>query len=202
MIQRMSAGRQVLVALAVAMLVIIGRAPALEGSCIEHVSYKSFDETSRHLAWGFGGYGLAVVAQLDYQHGLGKIDIAARRSRMFEVMRLAWAKTTLDHEAAAALGLPVRLYIYEREDRRIVVSDDRPSAMSGAYGKEGLTALGQQSDTALHELVHAATRRDLEHATRRVPVVIVGSATPTIALPRSATAGNAYGTRMLVKTAL
>jgi hypothetical protein len=72
MIQGTSAGREVLVALAVAMLVIIGRAPALEGSRIDHVSYKTFDETSQHLAWGFGGYGLAVVAQLDYQHGLGK----------------------------------------------------------------------------------------------------------------------------------
>jgi hypothetical protein len=121
---------------------------------------------------------------------------------MFEVMRLAWAKTTLDHEAAAALDLPVRLYISKREDRRVVVSYYRPSAMFGAYGKEGLTALGQQLDTALHELTHAATRWDLEHATRMVPVVRVGSATPTIALPRSATAGNAYGTRMPVKTAL
>jgi hypothetical protein len=39
-----------------------------------------------------------------------------------------------------------------------VVSYYRPSAMFGAYGKEGLTALGRQLDTALRELVHTATR--------------------------------------------
>ena len=35
-----------------------------------------------------------------------------------------------------------------------------------------------------------------------IPGGIVGSATSTIALPKSATAGNAYGTRMPVTTAL
>ena len=158
MIQGMSAGREVLVAHAAAMLVIIGRAPALEGSRIDHVSSKSFDEIIRHLEWGFGGYGLAVVAPLDYQHVLGKIDVAVRRSRMCEVMRRAWAKTTLDHEAAAALDLLVRLYIYEREEGRVVVSYYRPSALFAVYGREGLTALGQQLDTLFRALVHTATR--------------------------------------------
>jgi uncharacterized protein (DUF302 family) len=89
---------------------------------------------------------------------LGKIDIAVKRNRMFEVMRRAWAKVIFEQDAAAALAFPLRIYIYEREDHRVVVSYYRPSAMFGAYGKEGLTALGQQLDTALGELVHAATR--------------------------------------------
>jgi uncharacterized protein (DUF302 family) len=158
MIQRTAAGGRVLVALALAMLAMPSLATAVEVSLIDHISHKSFEETIKHLEWGFGGYGLAVVAQLDYQDVLGKIDIPVKRSRMFEVMRRAWGKMVFEQDAAAALDLPLRIYIYEREDGRIVVSYYRPSAMFGAYGKEGLTALGRQLDTALRELVHTATR--------------------------------------------
>jgi uncharacterized protein (DUF302 family) len=158
MIHRTAAGGRMLVALAVAMLAIPALAKAVERSRVDHVSRKSFDETVKHLEWGFGGYGLAVVAQLDYQDVLGKIDIAVKRNRMFEVMRRAWGKIIFEQDAAAALALPLRIYIYEREDHQVVVSYYRPSALLGVYGKEGLTALGQQLDTVLGELVHAATR--------------------------------------------
>src|SRR6266516_8112480 len=98
MIDGRDAGGRVLVALAVAILTMTGLAKAVEVSRIDHVSHNSFDETIRHLEWGFGGYGLAVVAQLDYQEVLRKIDVPVKRSRMFEVMRRAWGRTIFEHD--------------------------------------------------------------------------------------------------------
>lgn len=162
MIHRRDASALFLIALGAVMLAMAGLARAVEVIRIDHVSHKPFEDTIRQLEWGFGGYGLTVVLQLDYQHVLQKIDVPIKRSRMVEIMRRPWGKTIFEHDPAAALDIPFRVYIYEREDGKTVVSYYQPSSLFTAYGKEGLKELGRELDAALQEIVHVATKGGLK----------------------------------------
>ena len=99
-----------------------------------------------------------MVAQLDYRNILAKIDVHAKKSRMLEVMRRAWLKTIVERDPAAALDVPIRIYVYERDDGRTVVSYYRPSATFAAYGKADWHELGQELDDVLRQIVHMATK--------------------------------------------
>lgn len=161
-----------MLALGVVTLAMAGPARAGEVVRIDQVSHKSFQDTVKHLEWGFGGHGLTVVAQLDYANMLKKIGVHVRRSRMFEVMRRPWAKTVFAHDSAAALDIPVRIYVYERDDGKTVVSYYRPSTLFSAYGKDRLRELGEELDTAVREMVHVATKQ----GAARGPSETVGTA--------------------------
>ena len=141
-----------------AMLAGAGLAGAEEGARIEQVSGKSFEDTVKHLQWGFGGYGLTVVAQFDYAPVLDAAGALVRKSRMFEVTRRAWARVVFQSNPAAALDLPLRVHVYEREDGKTLVSYQRPSALLGTHGADALTRLGEELDTALRDLVRVAIR--------------------------------------------
>jgi uncharacterized protein (DUF302 family) len=71
-----------------------------------------------------------VVAQLDYRNVLAKIDVSTRRSRVLEMLRRAWMKTIVEHDPTAALDLPIRVNVYERDDGTTVVSYYRPRPCS------------------------------------------------------------------------
>lgn len=57
-----------------------------------------------------------------------------------------------------ALDVPIRIYVYERDDGTTVVSYYRPSPMFVAYNKPGLQELSQELDNVLRPIVHVATK--------------------------------------------
>jgi len=77
---------------------------------------------------------------------------------MLQVMRRAWMKTIVEHDPTAALDLPIRINVYERDDGTTVVSYYRPSAMFAAYSKPGLQELGHELDDVIGQIVHLATK--------------------------------------------
>ncbi|MGH8067647.1 MAG: DUF302 domain-containing protein [Candidatus Entotheonellia bacterium] len=152
------AGRYTLVLFSVVFLAMLGAAWDVEAIRIDQISHKAFEDTIQHLEWSCGGYGLTVVAQLDYRNILAKIDVHAKKSRMLEVMRRAWLKTIVERDPAAALDVPIRIYVYERDDGRTVVSYYLPSATFAAHGEAEWHELGQELDDVLRQIVHMATK--------------------------------------------
>jgi uncharacterized protein (DUF302 family) len=157
-LHRCAAGWCKFITLNGAFLAMLGTSWSAEALRIDQISQKSFENTIRHLEWNCGGYGLTVVTQLNYQNILAKIDVRTKQSRMLEVMRRAWLETIFERDPAAALGVPLRIYVYERDDGRTVVSYHRPSAIFATYGQPGLQEFGEGLDKVLWEIVHMATK--------------------------------------------
>ena len=147
-------------ALTLSLAAVVGRAAAqgTESARISHASGKSFEATVEHLEWQLGGYGINVVSRTDFRSVLVGLGIAARPSLRLEVMRGNWLKTVVEHDASAALELPLRIHVYERDDGDTTVSYNQPSATFGSYGKDVLTEMGHELDATLERVVLAATK--------------------------------------------
>ena len=139
-------------------LAVTSAAGAAEKAPITRVSSKAFVSTIEHLEWQLGGYGITVVSRLDYRGILENMDVSSRRSQTIEILRRSWAKVVLDSDAAAAIALPLRIYLYERDDGRTVVSYYRPSSQFGDQGNEALMELGRELDSVLEGIVRLATK--------------------------------------------
>lgn len=152
------AGWCTLVPFSAVLLAMLGAAWGAEAIRVDQISHKTFEDTVQHLEWSCGGHGLTVVARLDYRNVLAKVDVHTKKSHMLEVMRRAWLKAIVERDPAAALDVPIRIYVYERDDGRTVVSYYRPSATFAAYGKADWQALGRELDDVLSQIVHVATK--------------------------------------------
>lgn len=140
------------------MLAVASAATALEPVRIHRVSEKSFEDTVEQLEWGFGGYGIAVVARLDHRSLLDSKSQPLRKSGMFLIMSQAWGETIFENDPAAVLDMPLRLHVYEDEDAKTVVSYFQPSSVFKVYSNEALDTMGQELDAVLNALVHVATK--------------------------------------------
>ena len=127
------------------------------GVRVERLSERSFDETVQQLEWGFGGYGIALVSQMDYRQLTEDPEKHPRRSRSMSFLKRSWVGTVLDHAPEAALDLPLRLHVYERDDGGIVVGYYPPSALFGAYDEDALKELGETIEAAVTNIVRVAT---------------------------------------------
>lgn len=144
--------------LAVFLLAMSTAGEGAETARIARVSSKPFPSTIEHLEWQPGGYGITVVARLDYQSILGKVDVRVGKSQTIEILRRSWANVVLDSDAAAAINLPLRIYVHEREDGKTVVSYYCPSSLFADHANEALIALGRELDTLLEGIVRLATK--------------------------------------------
>jgi uncharacterized protein (DUF302 family) len=145
-------------ALAALISAVAGRAFAVDPLRTHWVSERSFQDTIQHLEWGFGGYGITVVARLDYQSLVDKEKGSPRNSGMFLIMRQSWGKTIFEKDAAAVLDMPLRVHVYEGEDGKTVVSYYQPSSLFKVYGNDGLTAMGMEIDAVLENIARVATK--------------------------------------------
>ncbi len=142
MTARSRSAHALVLGLVLAATTAIGSISAQTLDRLDAVSNKPFDETVRRLRYSFGGYGMTVVAALDYQQILKQMKAETGRGVVFEVLRRPWAKDILEHAPAAGLAMPLRVYVHERADEKVVVSYYRPSAMLGVHAGNGLRGLG------------------------------------------------------------
>lgn len=129
-----------------------------ESARIALVSQKSFDDTVQHLDWQLGGYGITILSRVDFGSLAETVGVSKKGSLILEVMRRSWLKTVFEQEPAAALELPLRIYVHERENGETTVSYYRPSGQFGRYALEALTTLGGELDVTLERVVSAAIR--------------------------------------------
>jgi uncharacterized protein (DUF302 family) len=55
--------------------------------------------------------------------------------------------------------LPIRVYVFENQDGRIMVGYDRPSATLEAHPSEKVRAFGRLLDDKMQSIVHQATMK-------------------------------------------
>ena len=124
---------------------------------VVRISNKSFDHVIQQLKWRLGGDGITIANTFNYQQILKKIKIDSKKSVVFEILRRPWVKTILEHDPAAGLEIPLRVYVHEQADGKTVVSYYKPSTLFDS-DDDAFRAFGQGLDEKLQTIVQAATR--------------------------------------------
>lgn len=99
-----------------------------------------------------------IVATLDHQNMLRMVGSSIRGSKTLEFGKPDMMKSFLPDNPNVGLEMPIKLYIYERADGKVVVSYYKPSGGFASYGKEPLTMAGQMMDGMLDEIASEAAK--------------------------------------------
>jgi hypothetical protein len=81
-----------------------------------------------------------------------------RNALQYEIGNPLTAASMTRHDLAAALYAPLRVVLYETQDRRTVFEYDLPSSVFGQFGDERVTEVGRKLDRQLETaLLQAAS---------------------------------------------
>ena len=147
--------------LTLALLLAVGATGSLAGDpdrTVEKVSGSPFQATVQQLEAAVKANRLMIVGQMNHQNMLTMMNMKIKGSQTIEVFHPQYGKILLENDAAAAIAVPLRLYVYERADGKTVVTYYKPSAAFAPFKHPELDNLGKTLDGILHEIVEAATR--------------------------------------------
>ena len=81
-----------------------------------------------------------------------------RKAVQYVVGNPLFALQMTQHDIRASLYAPLRVLIYENEERKTCVEYDRPSSLFGQFGNAGVTDVATMLDRKLEQLVAEAIR--------------------------------------------
>jgi uncharacterized protein (DUF302 family) len=97
----------------------------------------------------FGTQNHGALLRLARQH---------RKAVQYVVGNPLFALQMTQHDIRASLYAPLRVLIYESEERKTCVEYDRPSSLFGQFGNAGVTEVATMLDRKLEQLVAEAIR--------------------------------------------
>ena len=97
----------------------------------------------------FGTQNHGALLRLARQH---------RKAVQYVVGNPLFALQMTQHDIRASLYAPLRVLIYENEERKTCVEYDRPSSLFGQFGNAGVTEVATMLDRKLEQLVAEAIR--------------------------------------------
>lgn len=140
-------------------LVPLGRAEEVKLSgpvIIEKVSSHPFPATDAKLQAAIKGGRMIVVGEPNYQMMQRMVGRERRPSKAYFIFRPDLGIPIFDNDYAAAMEIPLKLLIYEREDKKTAIRYKQPSSVLTDY--KGLSSLGKELDELLTKLTDAATK--------------------------------------------
>lgn len=123
---------------------------------LDKVSSRGFASTVAQAETAIKKRGMMIVATLDHQNMLRMVGASIRGSKTLEFGKPDMMKSFLPDNPHVGLEMPIKLYIYERADGKVVISYYKPSGGFASYGKEPLTMAGQMMDGMLEEIASEA----------------------------------------------
>lgn len=125
---------------------------------VDKVSNSGFEKTVKQLKTALKARGMMLVATLDHQNMLRMVGASIKGSKTLEFGKPDMMKNVLPPNPEAGLEMPLKIFIYERADGKVVVSYYKPSGGFATYGKEALTNVGRMMDKMVEEIVAEATK--------------------------------------------
>lgn len=125
---------------------------------VDKVSNSGFSQTVERLETAIKKRGMMIVATIDHQNMLRMVGANIRGSKTIEFGKPDMMKMILADNPEIGVEMPLKVYVYERADGRVVVSYRKPSSAFASYGKEMLTNAGQMMDMMLAEIAEEATK--------------------------------------------
>lgn len=156
--------RQVCFAWAVVLLGIVCLVPSAAaeeikvsgGVIVEKVSKNPFPATDAKLQGAIKGARMVVIGEPNYQMMQRMVGRERRPSKAYFIFRPDLGIPIFDNDYGAAMEIPLKLLLYEREDKKTVIRYKKPSSVLADY--KGLGALGKELDELLDKLTDAATK--------------------------------------------
>src|SRR4029077_9805049 len=94
-----------------------------------------------------------------HKHGaLLRLAGQKRKAVQYIIGNPLFALRMTQHDIRAALYAPLRVLLYEDEERKTCVEYDRPSALFGQFGNADVTEVAAMVDRKLEQLVAEATQ--------------------------------------------
>lgn len=156
--------RQVCLAWAVVLLGIVWFVPSAAaeeikvsgGVIVEKVSSQPFAVTDAKLQGAIKGARMVVIGEPNYQVMQRMVGRERRASKAYFIFRPDLGIPIFDNDYAAAMEVPLKLLIYEREDKKTVIRYKKPSSVLADY--KGLASLGKELDELIGKITDAAIK--------------------------------------------
>lgn len=123
---------------------------------VEYISTLPYTQAVAKLEAAFKGAGLVVIGEPNYQQMQRMVGRERRGSKAYFVFRPDLGTPVFDNDYNAALEIPLKILLYEREDKKTVIRYLKPSAALGNY--RGLGSVGKSLDELLRKVVSLALR--------------------------------------------
>lgn len=138
-----------------ALLLSAGSAAAAPLPRLEVPSQYTFQETLKRLRVSIKQNRMGLVNTANAQAGARAIGVTLRGNQVWGVFAPRFAVRMLKASIAAGFEAPVRLYITEAADGRVMVSYVKPSLLFGQYGHSGLEVMGRELDGIFARIIAA-----------------------------------------------
>lgn len=120
-------------------------------------SHKTFDQTVGQLKSAVGQGGMMIMAEVNQGKMLSMTGLTLNAT-LFLVGNPTVGKQILEHDHAAGLYVPLRLYVYDAKDGHTYVSYDRPSVLLAQLNNAEVSKTAVMLDQKLEALTQMATR--------------------------------------------
>lgn len=125
---------------------------------VERVSNADFKTTVSRLEAAVRANRLMVVGQFNHQNMLTMLNMKIKGSQTFEVFHPQYGKALFENDTAAGIVVPLRLFVFEREDGKTTVVYYKPSAAFAPFKNPKLDELGRTLDGLLEAIAGEATK--------------------------------------------
>jgi uncharacterized protein (DUF302 family) len=148
------------IGLAAAALLLVSRGASaqkeskLNEVVIEYVSPLPYTQVIAKLDAAFKEGGLMVIGEPNYQMMQRMVGRERRGAKSYFVFRPDLGTPIFDNDYNAALEIPLKILVYERDDKKTTIRYFKPSVALGNYS--GLGSLGKTLDELLQKVVGAA----------------------------------------------
>lgn len=154
--------RSLMTTLALALAAILaGVGPVVNAQSlirVDQVSHSDFAKTVSQVKTAIQSKGLMIVATIDHQNMMRMVGISSKGATTIEFGKPDMGKMVFLPDAQAGLDMPLRLYIWQRQDGTAVVSYYKISPVFASYGKDNLKMAGEMMDKMLAEIVAEGTK--------------------------------------------
>lgn len=124
---------------------------------VDRVSARDFSTTVKQLETALQARGFMIVVRADHQNMLRMVGANMKGSVTVEFGKPEMMKVQLPAHPELGLEMPMRMYVWERGDGKVVVSYRRPAVVFAAYGPD-LKMVGEMMEGMFEQIAAAATR--------------------------------------------
>lgn len=144
--------------LALALLIAAFATPAFADSGrVTVVSHSSFEKTVENLEAAVGQGGMMVMARVDQGNMLSMTGLKLK-AKLFLVGNPTVGKKLFAQDPGVGLYVPLRVFVAETKDGKVVISYDTASSMLGQFDNDTIRMTAAMLDQKLGGLAKMAAR--------------------------------------------
>ncbi len=124
---------------------------------VEKVSDNSYTATVSKIEVAVKGANLVIIGEPNYQMMQRMVGKQRRGSKAYFIFRPDLGIPIFDNDYNAALEVPLKVLIWEREDGKTVIRYFKPSSAFAHY--KGLDSLGKNLDDLIGKITDAGLKK-------------------------------------------